>query len=196
MKKSDDLMYDFRAGSEIAFKHFMKQHIHALTFHAYKICRSKEVAEEIVADTFSKLWQRKDHFESEINIKSFLYITTRNACFDHIKSAKQQNNKLSVELNEDLILRDTDPLTHLIHAELIKLLVEEINQLPQRQGDVFRMFYLEGLTTDEICIRLNVTPNAVFLAKKKAIAAIRDVFSRKDLFAYILLSKLLFIDEV
>lgn len=190
MTERDHLMYDFRVGSQIAFRHFMKQHLNALTFHAYRICHNKEVAEEIVADTFSKLWQRKDSFDNEISIKSFLYITTRNACLDYIRSAQQRNNNQSVELDESLILQETDPLTHLIHAELIKLLVNEINKLPQRQADVLRMCYLDGLTTDEICAKLNITPNAVFVAKKKATATIRKVFAKRGLFIYLMLIQL------
>ena len=191
MKKPDDLMYNFRAGNEIAFQHVMKQHLHALTFHAYKICHNKETAEEIVADTFSKLWQRKENFQNETNIKSFLYISTRNACFDYLKSAMQQAKNRTVELDDDLILRDKDPLTHLIHSEVIKLVFQEINNLPQRQQDVFKMLYLEWLTTEEICKRLDVTPNAVYVAKKKALATIRKVFAGKDPFAYLILTALL-----
>lgn len=186
------LMDDFRAGSEIAFQHFMKRHVHALTFHAYRLCRNKEVAEELVADTFSKLWQRKENFETELNIKSFLYITTRNACFDYNKSVLQRSSSKSIELDESLILTETDPLTHLIHEELIQLLVKEIEKLPERQSEVFRMHYFEGLTTDEICIKLNATPNAVFLAKKKATDTIRKIFAGRDIFTYLILTQLLF----
>lgn len=190
MKKPEELMYDFRSGSEIAFEYVMKEHLHALTFHAYKICRDKETAEEIVADTFSKLWQRKENFADETKIKSFLYITTRNACFDYLKSAVQRAKSLAMELDNDLILKETDPLTHLIHAEVIKLVFKEIKNLPERQQDVFKMVYFEGLTTDEICDRLSVTPNAVFVAKKKALATIRKVFAGKDPFTYLILTTL------
>ncbi|SRR5690606_14858450 len=196
MNKQDHLMYNFRAGSQIAFRHFMKQHLHALTFHAYRLCRNKEVSEEIVADTFSKLWQRKDNFDNETSIKSFLYITTRNACLDYIRSAQQRTSSQSVELEEDLILQDIDPLTHLIHAELIQSLVNEINRLPQRQGDVFRMTYLDGFTTDEICTRLGITPNAVFVAKKKATAKLRKVFSERELFTCLIIIQLLYNERV
>lgn len=192
MKKQEHLMDKFRSGNQIAFRHFMNVHLYALTFHAYRICGNKEVAEEIVADTFEKLWQRKDNFRSEINIKSFLYITTRNACLDYIRSAQQRTSNQSVELNEDLILQEIDPLTHLIHAELIQSLVHEIDHLPQRQGDVFRMIYLEGFTTDEICTRLGITPNAVFLAKKKAMTTLRKVFSERELFICLIIIPLLF----
>ena len=185
-------MHDFRAGSEIAFQHFMKQHLHALTFHAFRICRNKELAEEIVADTFSKLWQRKESFEQEINIKSFLYITTRNACFDYMGSVQKRTSSQSVELDESLILREADPLTNLIHAELIQSLMEVIKNLPERQSAVFTLHHFEGLSTEEICVRLDVTPNAVFVAKKKATDTIRRIFSERDVFIQLLVLQLLF----
>lgn len=188
-------MDSFRAGSEVAFRRFMSQHLQALTFHAYRFCHNKEVAEEIVADSFSKLWQRKDNFENEASIKSFLYITTRNASLDYVRSAQQRASSQSVELEDDLILQETDPLTHMIHAELIQSLINEINKLPQRQGDVFRMIYLEGFTTDEICAQLSITPNAVFVAKKKALTTLRKVFSERELFICLLFTQLLFTER-
>ncbi len=193
---SPQLMHDFRAGSELAFQQYMKRHLHALTFHAYRLCRNKEVAEEIVADTFSKLWQRKENFENELNIKAFIYLTTRNACFDYIGSVQKRMSSQAVELDESVILRETDPLTHLIHEELIQTLVKEINKLPQRQADVFRMHHFEGLTTDEICTKLSITPNAVFVAKKKATDTIRKIFSDRELFTCLVFAKLLFSQQI
>lgn len=188
----NQLMQDFRAGSEIAFHHVMKQHVRPLTYHAFRLCGDKEVAEEIVLDTFVKLWRNRDNFAAETNIKAFLYITTRNACRDYIRSAHYRAAANFTELDHDLIREDTDPLTHLIHAELIQSLVEEIDRLPERQGEVFRLTYIEGLTTEEICARLNITPNAVFLAKKKATEAIRKAFAGRELFSITLTSFFIF----
>ncbi len=191
MVPSERLMQDFRAGREPAFNHIMQQHLRALTFHAYRLCRNKEVAEDIASETFTKLWQAKANFETETNVRAFLYITARNACLDYVRSAQRRREGQQDELDEGLVNPGTDPLTHLIHAELIQSLVEEIARLPERQGDVFRMSYLDGLTTDEICERLGITPNAVFLAKKKATAAIRKAFAGRDLYLCIALSSLL-----
>lgn len=184
-------MHQFRAGSEIAFQHFMKRHLRALTFHAYRICRNQQVAEEIVADAFSKLWQRRSHFETESNIKSFLYISAKNAGLDYVRSAYNRNRSQLVELDEALQLGEQDPLTRMIHSELVRALVEEIDKLPARQSQVFRMAYLEGYSTAEICDALGITANAVFLAKKKAMANIRMVFSEKEIFTALMAAQLL-----
>lgn len=182
---------NFRSGSELAFRQVMNQHIHALTFHAYKICRRTEIAEEIVADTFAKLWQNRHNFQTETNVKAFLYITTRNACRDYLRSAQRRVAGRTDELDEHLQEPHADPLTHMIHAELIRSLVEEIEKLPERQSEVFRMTYLENLTTEEICERLGISANAVFLARKKATAKIRSIFAGRDLWMYLVLLDLL-----
>ncbi len=179
----------FREGNYSAFSYIMAKHIHALTFHAYKYCKSKEVAEEIVADSFTKLWERRENFESELNVKAFLYLTTRNACLDYLKSQLAAKSKLYLPLEDNLLHDAVDPLTHLIHAELIKELHEEIKNLPQRQAQVFTMSYLEGASSTEICEKLNITPNAFYIAKKKATDAIKKVFSEEMLLILIAIGR-------
>jgi len=171
----------FRDGSELAFRQVMNQHIHALTFHAYKICRNKEVAEEIVADTFAKLWRLRGDFETESNVRAFLYIATRNGCRDYLRSARRKLDEQTTELDDEVEEDRRDPLTQMIHAELIHSLVTEVAKLPVRQGEVFRMTYFENLTTEEICDRLGITRNAVFLARKKATARLRKIFGDRQL---------------
>ncbi|PPK99362.1 RNA polymerase sigma factor [Parapedobacter indicus] len=191
MDDNQRLMQDFRDGRGHAFDRLMKQFVKPLTWHVYRLCRNKEVAEDIVAETFAKLWKTRENFGTEANVKSFLYIAARNASLDYLGSVQRRVAVRQGELDEDLVSRDIDPLTHIIHAELIQALVEETARLPERQGDVFRMTYLEGLTTEEICHLLGITPNAVFLAKKKATAAIRKAFAGRYLHLYLALVSLL-----
>lgn len=44
--------------------------------------------EDIVANTFIKVWHLRDSFESEIKVKAFLYIHTKNACLNQIRDNK------------------------------------------------------------------------------------------------------------
>ena len=76
--------------------------------------------------------------------------------------------------------QDTDILTLIIDAELISLVVKELEKLPQQQASIFRLIYLEGLTTLEICDRLSTTSSNVYFAKSKATATLRKVFEHKD----------------
>lgn len=192
MDKSDHLMEGFRAGDEVAFRQIMTEYLHALTFHVYKICKHKEAAEEIVSDTFSKLWERRESFQTETNIKAFLYIAARNATLDYIRSSeyKRSHSQTLIDPNfelEEALIMENDPLTHLIHAELIQSLIREVDRLPERQKEVFRMLYFEQLDIDEVCTSLNISPNAVYIAKKKALVTLRKVFSDQEWILLLLL---------
>src|SRR5690606_10950172 len=95
------------------------------------------------------------------SIKSFLYIATRNACYDYVGSPKN-NLETEAEALADLVNSEADILTRMIYVELVELIAGEVNRLPAQQAAVFRMSYLEGLTAQEICENLGTTINNVY----------------------------------
>ena len=72
-----------------AFAYIFRLHRKALVYFAEKLLGIREEAEDIVADSFMKLWAKHGDFDSFPAIKSFLYVTTRNACFDFLKYSKR-----------------------------------------------------------------------------------------------------------
>lgn len=163
-----------------------KQYNRSLLFFAKSMVRSQEVAEEIVADSFVKLWQRKDSFASEDKVKAFLYIATKNACINHVQSAyaRQVHDGEAVD---SLTSLDPDTLAQIIRAELMQQVYDEIDRLPEKQREVFRLSYLEDLTTEEICERLQMSATAVFANRSRAVDALRKVFKDKELWICLLL---------
>lgn len=162
----------------------MGQLAEPLRFFAYSITKNKEVSEEIVSESFCKLWQGRTNAVSEKAVKSYLYLVTRNACYDYVGSAYRNSVDLDEELLWDSIETRSDILTQMIYAELIGQIVAELDKLPKHQADVFRLAYLEGMDTDEICEVLGTTANSIYFARSKALAALRLVFKRKDISLY------------
>ncbi len=179
------------AGDETGLRYFMSVHGEHLRFFAYKITKNKEVSEEIVSESFCKLWQGREKSKSVEAVKSFLYLVTRNACYDHIGSSYHKTVDLGEELLWDAIEERKDILTHIIYTELIGQIVAELEKLPKQQAEVFRLSYLEGMDTHEICETLGTTASSVYFARSKAISTLRVVFKEKDFSIYFAL--LLFI---
>ena len=170
-----------QAGNEIGLRFFMSWYGGQLRFFAYKITRNKEVAEEIVSEAFYKLWQGREKAASAKAIKSFLYLITRNMSYDHIGSSYHNTVDLGEELLWDMVDKQTDILTQIIYTELIKNIVSELDKLPKQQSDVFRLSYLEGLDTQEICEALGTTASSVYFARSKALSALRLIFKEKEI---------------
>lgn len=172
------------AGDEAGLRYFMSWHGEHLRFFAYKITKNKEVSEEIVSESFYKLWQGREKAKSVGAVKSFLYLITRNACYDHIGSSYHKTVDLGDELLWDTVEGGKDILTHIIYTELIGQIVAELEKLPKQQAEVFRLSYLEGMDTQEICETLGTTASSVYFARSKAISALRVIFKEKDFSIY------------
>src|ERR1044071_324764 len=116
---NDSWLSDFKKGSDVAFRRIFDTYYKALCYFAAKLLQEKEDAEDMVADAFNKLWQQHDSFESERHIKSFLYLTTRNACLNLLKHKKSKSSSqqelIYLVKDED----DKNSLTEMIESELL-----------------------------------------------------------------------------
>lgn len=182
----------FKDGKESSLQHYINVHGKSLRFFAYSIVRNKEVAEEIVSDSFFKLWKGRDRVKKEINIKAFLYLVTRNACYDYLDLSK-----LSVEDDFDLgsleRAGEDDIVTKMIRIELIQLIIEEVDKLPEQQATIFKMTYLDGFSADEISRKLNTTLNNVYFARSKALSSLKINLSSRGMMP--LLALIAFIEQ-
>lgn len=169
----------FKNGDESALNIIVEDFSKNLQFFTYNIVHDRETADEIVFDSFLKLWQHRGRIQSFDHMKSFLYVTARNASLDHVYSAKRQ-----VLVDEDLTgsLKSTevDVLTGIIHTELIDRIYAELEHLPAKYSNIFKLSYLDGLSTEEVCQRLDITANAVFTARSKILSHLRSVLRKED----------------
>lgn len=182
-----------RNGEEAGLRYFMTQFGEALRFYAYKITKDKEIAEEIVSESFFKLWEGRTKTESFDSVRSFLYLATRNACFDFLKSSHKQKIFFWEEETLDIKGSDNDVLTQIIYVELIEQIAVELKKLPKQQAQVFEMSYLRGMDTEEICKVLDTTTSNVYYAKSKALSKIRKVLQEKDVSLYTALLSLILV---
>ena len=94
------LIKEFRTGNRNAFEEIYNRHHLQLYYFARKLTGNPEVAAEIVSDTFVRLWTLRAGFTTLERIKSFLYLTARNACLDYLRTDQStfEQNIIEAEL--------------------------------------------------------------------------------------------------
>ena len=141
----------------------------------YFACRfvEREDAADLTADAFLKLWKSRWDLASPTRAKTFLQVTVRNAAVDldrHKKVSRRAGEAmryLSTEGEEmGLSIADTKAL-------LVQQLFTEIDRLPLRCRETFRMAYLEGMRERDIAIVQGVSPHTVRAQMVKALATLR-----------------------
>jgi RNA polymerase sigma-70 factor (family 1) len=179
------LIQEFKRGNTHAFRTVYDMFFPSLCFFAKRLVDNDGEGEDIAADSFVKLLNRHDSFETLPNIKAFLYITTRNACLNFLRlSQRQQSSKR--ELNRLQDKTDEHVLSHMVHAEVLREVEFEIEQLPNRCKEIFKLIYYERRPADEIAEMLGISINTVWVQRAKAIQMIRTNLLKKGLLSVLL----------
>jgi len=175
-----NIIPELNQGNQKALRTIYKLYGRQLLFLSNQIIKNKQASEEIVNDVYLKVWDLRDKFETTNKLKAFLYIATKNSCYNFIKKA---SNKVSFEDVEDqfnLICKDHGVLEKIIRAELLGRILEEVAKLPEKQKEVFCLTYLEENSIEEICHKLGINANSVYVIKSRALSSLRKTLKMYD----------------
>lgn len=167
----------FKEGDCKAFEEVHQYFFEQIRYYAVKIIHNDAEAEDIVSVTFEKLWKLHENFDAPESIRSFLYTTTRNACFDYLKVSKRtvrRHQQFHADLENDWSVEEAG-----IKAELLQLIFEHSEQLPLKCKEIFDLLYRDGLDRDTIASQLNISPNTIRVQQRRAIMSIRDLIAIK-----------------
>lgn len=150
-----------------------------LLFFVLRYVKNQQVAEDIVADVFVKAWDMRHSFQREDGLRAFLYVAAKNASLNALR--KPQHLAIDVELDqlEDVFMADSDIFSNIVRSELMKSIMEEVEKLPQKQGLIFRYTFLEELSVEEISEKLQLSANAVYATRSRALATLRDLLIKR-----------------
>jgi len=189
--KDDDseFIVRFRNGNIDAFNDVYRMYYNAIYLFANALIHSEMEAQDIVTESFVKLWRLHPNLESLANIKAFLYLTTRNACFDHLRHLKRHN----ASYKEVLYLSKESPNDvefEIIKADYYNEIALQIENLPKQCAEVFKLIFFKGKKTFEIAEHLGISNKTVLAHKRNAIINLRSALLRKSLLTLILLTLL------
>lgn len=156
-----------------AFTYIFDQYYSALRYFAQCMTNDQQESQDIVLRVFNVFWNMRDRFNTLINIKAFLYITTRNNCIDFLKYRKRQE-EVKKDYQAYLLSAPPEETERLImKADLLRMVYAEIQNLPDRCRKIFELTYLEGLQANEIAEQLQITVSTVTSQRARAIQLLR-----------------------
>lgn len=133
-----------------------------------------EDAEDILQDAFYQAVRNQNTTEPINNIMSWLYSITKNKIIDWYRKKKHKTVSLNEKIDDDLTLEDliSDSGIH-IEKEFLRSLVfdaiyKSIDQLPEKQREVFIKREMKGMSYKEISEETGVPVNTLLAQKRYA----------------------------
>ena len=138
----------------------------------YSILKSNADSQEVVQDTFLKIWQSRGQFEEVVSFNGFLYRIAKNLTLNKIRRKSGQPIYFD-DLKDDLsVLNQTED--EVLYQDMKEILDSAIEALPKGRQEIFRLSREEGLSNEEIAQRLNISINTVKGQMRKALSFLKS----------------------
>jgi RNA polymerase sigma-70 factor (ECF subfamily) len=177
----EDNVRKFHHGDKKSFQLLFNKLYSIMCLFAMKFLHDYDDSEDMVQEVFITLWNQREKFDSNEQIKAFLYLSVRNKCLNFLdhQVVKQKFIAASLinkeELTEELVLE----------AEVIQNINIAINKLSGQRKQII-ILTMQGLKNGEIALKMNISINTVKLQKKIAYRQLREKLE-PSLFIYFIL---------
>lgn len=157
-------------GNQAAFENLLKKYKHSLYATILKVVKSKDVAEDIMIETFAKAFSKLNEYNPKYAFSTWLFRIGINKAIDYLRNEKKMptssidefmNNETETTFSEQLISSTNDPIQDLLKEEkiaFVKLIIEKLNP---RYKKIIELFYYQELSCEEIAKELGTSANAI-----------------------------------
>lgn len=163
----------------LAFNELVSLYKERLYWHIRHIVKSHDDTDDVLQNTFIKVYKNIDNFKGDSKLYSWMYRIATNEAISFInKRAKQMNIS-----NEDAHKAAINSLTSDVYFEgdAIQLKLQEaIANLPEKQQLVFNMKYFQDLKYKDMSEILETSEGALKASYHIAVKKIESFLTNKD----------------
>ncbi|MDT7833203.1 RNA polymerase sigma factor [Flavobacteriaceae bacterium S356] len=145
---------------EKAFRVLISEYKERLYWHIRKIVISHDDTDDVLQNTFIKVFRGIDNFKQDSKLYSWMYRIATNESITFLnKRARERNTDIS-EIKQELV--STLGSDTLFTGDAIEITLQKaIATLPQKQQLVFNMKYFDHMKYDEISVVLETSVGAL-----------------------------------
>lgn len=173
-KSHPELVKKLIIGDEETYISLFREYYVALCSYARRYVGRKDVAEEIVSDTFLKIWENKETLRINTSIKSYLFQAVCNNSLYYLRRLKKDlvlddffQSTESENIGFALVAEDIDEQS-LTMDNIHSKIVEAVNLLPEQQQRAFRLKRFEGKKNKEVAEIMGLSIKTVEMHLSKA----------------------------
>lgn len=190
-----DLVAGVVAGDTDAFAELYDRHADAIYRAAFRRLGDRQLAEEILQDTFLSLWNRAELFDqSQGSLRAWLATIARNRSIDRLRAAGRRPapallsgfadeddehamNRISHEALIASGARPMDPELEADRTEIRRVVQEALAGMPDLERRALELAYFEDLTQSEIALRLGWPIGTVKTRTRRGLFRLRAVLA-------------------
>lgn len=169
---------NIQKGDERAFEILFKKYYLPLTRFVWRYVNSKAIAEELIQELFTILWEKRDELDVDTkkSIRAYLYKSAKNLALNQRKHSKIKDKYASewVEQKENPEIYFRDEYRE---ERIRKAIAQAIEELPPRGKMTYKLHRYDGLTYEEIADVMDVSVKTVESQMTRTLKTLRERLS-------------------
>ena len=139
-----------------------------------KVFRPEDV-EDLVQEVFLKIWQMREHLSPEYSFRSFLFTIAKNKFLNDLRNRLTllSYDEYTAQLDAAEEGANTTENDFNFH-ELNEQILQAKDKLSKRQRTIFEMSREEGLSSQEIALKLDISEQSVRNQLSSALKVLRE----------------------
>lgn len=172
------LIEKINQGDEKAFEILYNSYFVYLCSCANSYIFNPAEAQDIVNETFVKIWYKRG--ELSFPIHAYLLRSIQNGCLNYLRSLRSRERIIDeyrealIEFQEEYCSMESDPLQGLEQTDLEQQVHHIVSSLPDKCRTVFEQYLYSELTPQEIAEKNNISINTVRVHIKNAMDKMRE----------------------
>lgn len=204
-RNDSDIVNGIKSGDVKAFSDFVELYKDKAFSLSLKILKNVEESEDSLQEAFLKLYKaiNEDKFKGDSKLSTYFYTIVYNTAIDLYKKTRQKSfSMISIDVNE-LNFREGDELKVSLEDllegedldktnsdnEIQQIVTKYLNEIPVQYSLILILFYVDGLSHEEISnllgIPVGTVKNRIFRAKEKIKELILKRIPEEEIINYI-----------
>ncbi|TVQ73408.1 MAG: RNA polymerase sigma-70 factor [Balneolaceae bacterium] len=163
-------------GDKDAFARLYRRYFSELCDISFYVTRDKEVAKELVQDTFLVIWEKRKDWQPKGSIRSYLFRAVKNRSLDYLKHVRVERGWKKMH-QRDITESDAGEEA-MSQKELAAAIDRSVDELPEKCRIIFIMNRNQGFTYGEIAEIQGISQKTVETQIGRALKKLRESLSR------------------
>ena len=166
-------------GNTSAFTYFVETYQDMAFTIAHRICGNVQDAEDVVQESFVKVYRNLHTFKNESKFSSWLYRIVYNTAITHSKTKLWLYDQ-ETSLSNVQVLSDFDTETQIADSERTEIVANVLNKMTTGEALLLTLYYLEDNPVKEIARITGLNESNVKVKLFRARQAFKELYTRYE----------------
>jgi RNA polymerase sigma factor (sigma-70 family) len=176
----NEIIESIKKGNQTDFAILVDRYKNRAFSMLLRMLKNESEAEEVLQDCFMKVFNGLGTFRQEAKFSTWFYRIVYNTALTRLSAKKRKIENDMLSTDDFLHLPDINNDNIFEKKDIAEMLTSLVQKLPANYGTVINMFYIDGMSCEEISDVMSTSVSNVKVLLHRSRSALREILVKND----------------